>query len=246
MTAEHEGRDGRTGADALMAAITGEPLPDEARADAAFMNEHRAAVADVTLLREQLEIVGRALGEPPAPAPATAPAPEPEPVPVRGPSRVRRRGFSLAFGTLAVAAVASVVAGLGWLLSQAGDAGLSSRGSADQASSKQAEAGFGSPRYLACARLIAEGDVTAVLPVPGTGQERITLRVTRSYQPEKSEDEVTFLMEEAAVGKGEHILVGIPRRAAGPDFWAVGEQDIAPERDWITAALPEARKLTCA
>ncbi|MDO0914923.1 hypothetical protein QQM39_30095 [Streptomyces sp. DT2A-34] len=238
MTAENEGRKGCDGVDALMAAITDEPLTDEARADAAFMAGHQAAVADVALLREQLGIIGRVLGEPPSQAP--------EPVPVRQPSRIRRRAFTLAFGTLAVAAVASVVAGLGWLLAQAGDGGLASGGSADTASSKQeADADFGSPRYLACARLVAEGDVTGVVPVPGTGQERITLSVTRSYQPENSDDEVTFVMEEDSVHKGEHVLVGIPKNAAGPDVWVVGEQDIAPERAWITASLPEARKLAC-
>lgn len=86
MTAENEDRtgrdgyeDGRGGVDALLAAITGEPLTDEARADAAFMAEHRSAAADVALLREQLGIIGHALAEPmpPAPAPGHAPAPAP-------------------------------------------------------------------------------------------------------------------------------------------------------------------------
>ncbi|WP_369169411.1 hypothetical protein AB5J49_16615 [Streptomyces sp. R28] len=254
MTAENESRngrdgydgyDGRTGVDALMAAITGEPLPDETRADAAFMAEHRAAAADVALLREQLGLIGEALAEPDQ-AQAQAPAQSPEPVPPRRPSRVRRRAFTLAFGTLAVAAVASVVTGLGWLVSQGGDAGLSSGGSADQASSKEAGPDFANPLYLACARLVAEGDVTAVEPLPGTAQERITLRVTRFYQPEKSkEDEVTFLMEEGVVHKGEHILVGIQRHAAAADVWAVGEKDIALERAWITDSLSEAGRPTC-
>ncbi|MFI7415194.1 hypothetical protein ACIBU0_41830 [Streptomyces sp. NPDC049627] len=252
MTAENEDR---TGVDALMAAITDEPLTDEARADAAFMTEHRAAAADVALLREQLGIIGRALGEPPAPASA----PAPEPAPVRRPSRVRRRAFTLAFGTLAVAAVASVVAGLGWLVAQAGDGGLASGGSADAASSKQdSGAAFGSPRYLACARLVAEGDVTSVEPLPGTGQERITLSVTRFYRPEKPEkppksddekksgdEKVTFLMEQDTLHKGEHVLVGIPRHSAVPDVWFVGERDIAPERAWITAAPTDSRQPSC-
>jgi hypothetical protein len=53
------------------------------------------------------------------------------------------------------------------------------------------------------------------------------------------------VMEEGTVLKGEHILVGIPRHAAAPDVWVVGEKDIALERAWITASLSEAGKLTC-
>ncbi|EGX56000.1 hypothetical protein SZN_30107, partial [Streptomyces zinciresistens K42] len=45
MGAEHGGTD------PLMAAITGEPLSPEDRADAAFTAEHRAAAADVAVLR---------------------------------------------------------------------------------------------------------------------------------------------------------------------------------------------------
>ncbi|WP_031476797.1 hypothetical protein [Streptomyces bicolor] len=246
MAAENEDRRSYISSDdALLAAIMDEPLPDEARADSAFMAEHRSAVADVALLREQLDIIGRALAEPPAPAP------EPAPVPVRQPSRVRRRVFAAAFGGLAVAAAASVLVGMGWLLTQTGSGDTASSGGDAAADSKEAASpasgtAFGSPHYLACARLVAEGDVIAVAPVPGTGQERITLSVTRFFQPAKSEDgEVTFVMEEDSVDKGEHILVGIPRDAASPDVWVVGEQDIAPERAWITASLPEARKLTC-
>ncbi|MFJ7073337.1 hypothetical protein [Streptomyces sp. NPDC098781] len=236
MTAEDEGR---TGVDALMAAITEEPLTDATRADAAFMAEHSRAVADLALLREQLGIIGQALAEPPAPAA------EPAPVPVRRPAGTRRRAFRLALGTLAVAAAASVVAGLGWLAGQAGGGGSAAGSAADSAASKQSETGSGSSRYLACARLVAEGDVIAVESVPGTAQQRVTLRVSRSYQPEKSEAEVTFRMEQGSVARGEHILVGIPRGAAAPDLVAVGEREIAPERAWITASLAQSRKLTC-
>ncbi|MGW5278446.1 hypothetical protein ACWERI_03150 [Streptomyces collinus] len=77
MTAEHEGADGAeaareyAGMDALMAAITGAPLPEEARRDPVFLAEHRAAEADMTLLRSQLTRLADALtGEPPADRPA--------------------------------------------------------------------------------------------------------------------------------------------------------------------------------
>lgn len=269
MTAENEDR---SRVEALMAAITDEPLTDEARADTAFMAEHRSAAADMALLREQLEIIGHALAEPPAPAFEPEPEPEPERIPVlapvRRPSRVRHRIRTVALGSLAVAAAASVLVGMGWLLSQAGSGGAMSSdagGDADSKAAASSAAGndFGSPNYLACSRLVAEGVVTAVEPMPDTARERITLRVTRTYLPEKpekpekpgkpekpekpgkTEDEVTFDMEKDTVLKGEHILVGIPRDATTPDVWFIGEQDIAPERAWITASLAEARRLTC-
>ncbi|MFB0617492.1 hypothetical protein [Streptomyces sp. AGS-58] len=73
MTAEHEGADGARGAegaegageyggmDALMAAITGDPLPEEAHRDPAFHTGHRAAQADVALLRDRLHWLAEAL-----------------------------------------------------------------------------------------------------------------------------------------------------------------------------------------
>ncbi|MFE5815589.1 hypothetical protein ACFQ6S_19560 [Streptomyces sp. NPDC056479] len=240
MTAENQGR----GADALMAAITGEPLSGEARADAAFMAEHDSAAADLALLREQLGIIGHALAEPPPPVP--------EPTPVRRPARARRPIFTVALGSLAVAAAGSVLVGMGWLLTQAGggadsDAGASS---ADQAATAQASAGtdFGSPHYLACSRLVAEGRATSVERLPGTESLRVTLQLTRYYKPDKGEPELTFDVDQNLVPglrKGDPVLIGIPQGAREPDFWAVGEGDIAPERAWLTASLPEARELGC-
>ncbi|MEU3788920.1 hypothetical protein AB0F07_03850 [Streptomyces fructofermentans] len=49
------------GIDALLAALTDEPLPEGAGDDAEFAAEHRAAVADVALLREQLKLMGDTL-----------------------------------------------------------------------------------------------------------------------------------------------------------------------------------------
>lgn len=260
MTADNEGRngregydgfDGRTGVDALMAAVTDEPLTDEARADAAFMAEHSSALADVALLREQLGIIGHALAGPPAPAPEPPPAPAPDPVRVRQPSRARRGVFAVAFGGLAVAAGASVLAGLGWLLTQAGgDASDAGAGVAADKQASEAAGGtaFGSPRYLACTRLVAEGKATSVERLPGTTSLRVTLHLTRYYKPDKGEPELTFVVDENIVPglrAGDQVLLGIPLGARQPDFWAVGEQNIAPERAWITASLSEARKLTC-
>lgn len=247
MTAENEGR---TRADALMAAITDEPLTDEARADAAFMTEHDSARADVALLREQLGIIGHALAEPAAP-PAPEPEPAPHPVRVRQPARARRRVFAVAYGGLAVAAAASVLAGMGWLMTQAGgDASDAGAGAAADKQASEAAAGtaFGSPHYLACSRLVAEGEATSVERLPGTTSLRVTLHMTRHYKPDKGEQELTFVVDENLVPGlrvGDPVLIGIRQGARQPDFWAVGEQNIAPERAWITASLAEAGRLTC-
>ncbi|MFG2458050.1 hypothetical protein ACGFWE_13410 [Streptomyces sp. NPDC048523] len=231
MTAEHDGLD------ALMAAITDEPLPGSAADDPAFLAEHRSARADVALLREQLRIIGETLTE-------TAPAAEP--VPLRRPA-ARRRTRALAFGTLAVAAVAGVVTGLGWL---AGHSGADSLSSADSGSSK-AEAGvrFGSPAYLACATTVAEGEVTVVKRLPSTGELQVTVQVTHYYKPTRGVDRLTYLISEydlpEPLAKGSRVLFGVTESSPRPDHWAVGEQEIAVERAWITASLPASRGLTC-
>lgn len=232
MTAEHDGLD------ALMAAITDEPLPQSAAADPAFLAEHRSAQDDVALLREQLRIIGETLTEEAAPVP--------EPVPLR-PSRARHRARTFAFGTLAVAAVASFVTGLGWLL---GHSGADSLSSADSGSSK-AEAGvrFGSPAYLACATTVAEGEVTAVTELPTTGELRVTVHVTHSYKPTRGVTNLTYVISEydppEPLAKGTRVLFGVPQGSPSPDHWVLGEQEIARERAWITASLPASRGLTC-
>jgi hypothetical protein len=233
------------GHDALMAAITGEPLPPGSGADA--HDAYRSATADVALLREQLGILGRVLGEP-APEPEAArPAPVPRP-------RPRRRPLRLALGTLAVACAGVMVAGLGWLVVQgpggddaAADSAASVAGQDGPAPGGKAGAGFGTPRYLACARLVAEGTVTGAEPVPGAARHRITLRVTRTYTPREGTGRSTFVLDDttARLTPGDQVLVGIPRDLPAPDAVITGAQDIAAARALITASLPESRTLTC-
>ncbi|MFD3838872.1 hypothetical protein ACFWWC_21845 [Streptomyces sp. NPDC058642] len=246
MTAEHDG------IDALMAAITDEPLSEEARGDSAFMAEHRSASADLTLLREQLGLIGHALAEP-APAPAPAPVPEPKPARV-GPSRTRRWVPKLALGGLAVAAAATVVAGLGWLIATGGPNAMSSSddsGASAQKSEADADAGtrFGSPHYLACTRLVAEGTVTSVERLADGVQLRISVDVVRYFkQDEERPEHLTYVVEDTfgrGLVKGDRVLFGVAKGDAVPDHWVVGEDAVARERAWIEASLPESRKLTC-
>ncbi|MBH5134672.1 hypothetical protein I3J14_31910 [Streptomyces sp. HB-N217] len=235
------------GYDALMAAITGEPLPPDAGADA--RGEHRSATADVALLREQLHLLGDALGEPVVrerPKPAAPPPP-------------RRRPFRLALGVLAAACAGVVVTGLGWLVVQSGS-GASQDAASGSAADKsavrpsspsagqEAAAVFGTPRYLACARLVAEGTVTAADPVPGAARHRITLRVTHTYAPEESTGTATtFVLDDALarLAPGDRVLVGVLRDRPTADTVITGDRNIATARARITASLPESRTLTC-
>lgn len=279
------------GKDALMAALLDEPLPEAALRDAEFVASRDAAAADVALLREQLGLIGEALagagtanaeaGAPPGrrvaawpgdaagaetdlgrvSGSAAAPAPPVRPLLPR-PARARR-ALNIAFGTLAAAAAASVLFGVGWAVVQAG-------GAADTTSSSDSGSGYGSGAdkkdsesgdlhddsdgklsqvgYLACARLVVEGTVTDVEPVPDAGQIRIAVDVDRYYKPAKGADEVVFPMAEDVdprLEKGDHVLIGISPGSAEPDLWTVGEQKIADERAWIEEALPTAEGMPC-
>lgn len=261
MTAEHDGHDAReAGQDALLAAITGDPLSGHARTDPAFLAAHRTATADVAVLREQLALIADALtGPEPAPDPAPAPVRVPVPASARPsgtrPTRPRPRRLTLAFRAVAVAAAGVMVVGLGWLVVRGGSgpgAGSAASDSAAGADDKAAEASAGArlenPDYLACARLVVEGDVTDVEPVPGTTQRRVMLRVTRSYKPDKIPADVRFLLERE-VGQdphaGEHVLVVVPQHSAYADAWITGSDAVARERNGVLRALSGSRALQC-
>ncbi|GGM92795.1 hypothetical protein [Streptomyces fuscichromogenes] len=259
MTAEHDDRERYDGldeeeTDALFAVLMDEPLTDEQRADPAFLAEHRAAATDLALLREQLGIIGDALAGPPPAAPRSRQAPRPRPAARRRPWQypgVRALGLA---GALA-AAFAGAVFGIGWLAANGGSSAMSNGASSDKAAgSASGTAGQGGaeqtagPGYLACARLVVEGTVTGVRQLPGSGEERVTLRVTRAYKPAKTAGEVEFLFEadtDTRIREGARLLVGITRGQQVPDRYAVGEPEIAPERSWIVRDLPESRTLTC-
>ncbi|GAB7108435.1 hypothetical protein JCM4814A_67490 [Streptomyces phaeofaciens JCM 4814] len=256
MPAENEhgpAHDSYDGMDALMAALTEAPLSDEARADPGYLAAHGAAVADLAVLREQLGLLADTLTEP---APAAAPAERATAV-VR-PLRRPRRLVPFALRAVGVAAAGALVVGSGWLVLQAGggasdDSGAASSADSAGKSADQEAAGsaFGDPGYLACAGLVVEGDVTAVEPVPGTADERVTLRVTRSYKPQdtgREGEEVGFVLTEdmdPLVAEGDHVLVALERGSSSPDVWTVGEADIAAERSALLRALPQAADTGC-
>ncbi|AXE85934.1 hypothetical protein [Streptomyces sp. Go-475] len=243
------------GLDPLMAVLVGDPLPSAARRDAGFMAAHRAAAADVALLREQLGLIGdtlaRQAGADPSAVTPLSVRPRPGP-------RTRPRPLVLALRGLAAAAVATAVVGLGWVVVQSGaGAGndTASSSAADSGARAESGAGYGAEEgklseagYLACARLVVEGTVAEVEAVPGTGRNRVTLDVDRHYKPAEGRDRVVFPMDagiDPPLRPGDHVLVGIRQGHAEPDLWTTDEQEIARERAWITAALPESRTYPC-
>ncbi|MFJ5303932.1 hypothetical protein [Streptomyces sp. NPDC088350] len=243
------------GVDALMAAITDEPLPEAARADAAFMTEHRVATADLALLREQLGIIGEALSEP-----EPEPEPRPAPKPVRAPRPARRRRpalRALAYGTFAMAVVATMITGIAWLAAHNGEVSASGSNadsgskSSAQAPDKMSGAG-GVPSdpelALACDRLVVEGTVARVETRTDDPWTRIVLSVIRSYKPAKGPSQVSFLLDGGADPKpraGQHVLVEVGRDARNASTWAVGDDRVAANRAWILKALPGSRTTTC-
>lgn len=237
----YDGYDGNDELDALMAVLADEPLPGEARADAAFMAGHRAAAADVALLREQLGIIGDALAGPePRPRPATRAAPA-------GERWYRHPGVrTLSFGALVTAAVASVVLGLGWLV--ASNNGLDEQ-SGGSASDKSVSGGSAhGPARFGCPDLVVEGDITKVRRIPGTDEDRITLRVTRHYVPAKGKDEVTFLVARETVPDprpGQHVLAAMHKGLTQPARWLTDTTEITRERAALTEKVPESRTPTC-
>ncbi|MFF9237507.1 hypothetical protein ACF1AL_01615 [Streptomyces sp. NPDC014801] len=159
--------------------------------------------------------------------------------------RARRR-HPVALATLVTAVAVSAALGLARLAAAPGGE------TADGASSK-ADTGAGAAResaagYLACARLVVEGTVTAVAPGRQSGQRRVTLHVTRSYKPATAPADITFTWEDfldPRPAKGDHALVGIPRNADVPDTWVVDPQEMAQERDWLAGGLSGATTAAC-
>ncbi|MGC5568737.1 hypothetical protein ACPYPG_38640 [Streptomyces sp. FR-108] len=204
------------GIDALLAAITDEPLPAGARDDPEFMAEHRSAVADVALLREQLRSMGDTLaGGPPAAGapspgrpeagrkarPSRASAPPGAPKRQAGPRRPRRarRYAGAAMGALVIAAGTTLLGGLVWLGVQGGggggadsDAGAKS----DSSAARQEDGGEGggsgsdtsslSPEMRVACSEVLAEGTVRSVTSTGEGTVRVVLEVRRYYRPEQS------------------------------------------------------------
>ncbi|MGW7262950.1 hypothetical protein [Streptomyces sp. NPDC054842] len=251
--AGYEGEPGGAAVDALLAAITDEPLPEEARRDAGLLAEHRSAVADVALLRRQLTAIGDALADD-EPVPVPEPERAREPVRTRTPARRTRRPLHLALGTLAAAVAATVVTGMGWLVTQGG--GMGADDSAASGKSAASDAKAGAPEsdhwpatHIACSRVLVEGTVESVTP-RRDGTVRVVIEVERYYRPRESVKDhptVAVTLDGSArqdLEPGVHTLVRLPVRAEDRQDWEVGP-GVADAREDILRALPEAEHLTC-
>lgn len=250
--------DART--DALLAAITDEPLPQEALDDPEFMAEHRSAMADVATLREQLLIMGDTLA-------AESERPEEDPAPLRTakpPKPARswqpRRYAGLALGALVVAMGTTLLGGLVWLGVQGGGdagAGASSADSATRAESGSGEgsaADEGKETYspetrIACSKILVEGTVLSVTP-RDDGDVRVVLEVKRYFRPERTVAEHPTIAvnlygsARADLKAGVDTLVRVPVHTREPQDWKVGPE-AADARDELVDALPGAHGLKC-
>ncbi|RII19492.1 hypothetical protein DSC45_05720 [Streptomyces sp. YIM 130001] len=252
--------------DPLTVAITGEPVPDGAREDEAYVLEHADAVRDLGLLRDQLQVVARELtgaetagateerAETEAEerhatqAPETVGAQEP---PARPWWRPRNRRTLILRAATAVCGLA-VFGTVFWLGPMGG-----ADGGGEEAAKSATDTGAGgdgggsgaqSPQAMvACSSLIVEGTVETVEELPGAGMDRITVKVKRYYKPADGGSRVVFPMDQNVdprLKKGDRTLITIGQDDAAPENWAVGK-DLADLRKLVVKALPGAAKTKC-
>ncbi|MFJ8841824.1 hypothetical protein ACIRFF_02845 [Streptomyces cyaneofuscatus] len=203
--------------DELMAVLMAGPAPEDDAEAAAY----RAAERDMALLREELGRLGDLLAR-------EEPGAAPPPVVVAAPRPRWRRP-----GVLALAASAAVLAGVGlsWMWAQPGDDGMA----------KLTEAGI-----VSCARVIADGTVTAV--EPAGARLRVVLTADRFLKPDApGTDQVEFLIprnEAAGFPLGASMVVSVSRFEGEPVMGFTGGGR-AEAWEWMAAALPESRSTPC-
>ncbi|MFD8914374.1 hypothetical protein [Streptomyces sp. NPDC059575] len=244
-----EGTGAYGGLDALMAAITGEEPSEEARRDDRFRREHRAAEADVAVLRRELTRIAEALtGDEPAEE-----APEGAATTKTTPPRPRRRLRAALLTLAASAAVGLFGVGISWL-------GAHNAGGGTSADSAASGAKLTPEGVIACARAVAEGTVERVEPAGPDGVFTVLLKVDRSYKPPTgARSELTFTAHDTGAPRyyrtGVRMLVVVPGSAAeDPQTFRAGDPPPEPDgsrddlewgRAWVTGALPGAGHLSC-
>ncbi|MEU8560308.1 hypothetical protein AB0C45_02325 [Streptomyces cyaneofuscatus] len=207
--------------DELMAVLMAGP-PPEGDAEAAA---YRAAERDMALLREELGLLGDLLAreEPGTAPPPVAVSPPPRP-------RWRRPGVLVLAASAALLAGAAGV-GLLWTAARPADDGLA----------KLTEAGL-----VSCARVIADGTVTAV--EPAGARLRVVLTADRFLKPDApGTDRVEFLIprnEAAGFPPGASMVVSVSRFEDEPVMGFTGGGR-AEAWEWMAAALPESRSTPC-
>lgn len=180
-------------------------------------------------LRLALRMIGDEANRPtPTPAPVTAPVP------------VRRRPYLI--GAVAAGIAAVVVAGIA----------LSGNGSgptdADRADTGQGQTLL---EWIACARTIAEGDITEVRDAPEKGRIVVSLTVQDWIKPTRGHERIQLDLVDPAVAEvnaplraGQHVLIAVPTRKDLEADTFTGHA-LAKKRKEITAHLPTARRTPC-
>jgi hypothetical protein len=177
-----------------------------------------------------------------------APAPRPAPQAVWW-----RRHTMVTTALGAAAAVCALLVGLGAL----GDTGPAGSGSGstgardNESGDHDSSQGQSSQEYIACARMIAEGDVLAVREAPQQGRVLVTFAVQDWIKPTEGADEVELdLVDPTAAGisepwaKGQHVLIVVPSRE---DLVAdsFSGSALAGGRSFLEHYLPEAAGVEC-
>ncbi|WP_328910175.1 hypothetical protein OG230_12060 [Streptomyces sp. NBC_00234] len=205
--------------DELMAVLLGRQAPDEEE-DGPAAARYAAAARDMTVLGEQLHLIGDRLAAPEALPGAHTPA---------RPRWIRKGPLALAASVV----IAACLAGTGILWSVAQPSG-------EHGDAKLTEEGL-----MACARVVADGTVSRRERVGGL--VRVVLTVDRYLKPDQGPRETSFLVtgEEEDYFRPGRPMVVIVSRFPGEGVESFTGEDRATAWQWMSAALPASRTLDC-
>ncbi|GLF97173.1 hypothetical protein [Streptomyces yaizuensis] len=172
--------------------------------------------------------------------------------------RSRRRGMF--FGGGVVAAAAALVIGLvAYNGSGPGDgAGGQAKAAGDSSAAREDKGAAGSMSQsdaegVACARLIAEGDIVSVRDAPEKGRILLTLDITKWIKPDGGKQRVELDLVDPAItegrqdyGAGDNVLITVPtRRDLAPGIYAEGGKERKFFQDVIYGVLMQSKTTTC-